>query len=301
MRVLVVAAPTRNVLNSACNKANWRQANWLHRNFSTMFADHEPRELQAAWSVSFAGRPIRFRLTSSRAWLDWDLALSVVGQDPEVKATYAALLKSKSCPSLFVDVGANYGTHALPFLAHGVPTLAFEPNPACVDYFREVCRLNEYEPTVEQVALGRSEGVAELLFPEGATWHGSTREGALTQEHDESDLTSLTVRVRTLDDYLPGFADPPILIKIDTEGSELAILSGASRTLTGPRPTIIFETLHPDERRPIFELLERFQYVVVDLPRSPGGGRAPMELSSFVASAHTNFLAEPAAHARQSA
>jgi hypothetical protein len=64
-------------------------------------------------------------------WLDWFLALATLGDDSTVKKTYAAIVSSSRKPDLFLDVGANYGTHSLLFLAHGIRTWSFEPNARC--------------------------------------------------------------------------------------------------------------------------------------------------------------------------
>ena len=39
--------------------------------------------------------------------------VSIVGHDIEVKETYAALIASDHRPTLFLDVGANYGLHSI--------------------------------------------------------------------------------------------------------------------------------------------------------------------------------------------
>ena len=53
--------------------------------------------------------------------------------------------------------------------------------------------------------------------------------------------TSITVPVTTLDELVGG--DPPALIKIDVEGSELLVMKGARRLLTdaATAPVLLFE------------------------------------------------------------
>jgi FkbM family methyltransferase len=43
-----------------------------------------------------------------------------------------------------------------------------------------------------------------------------------------------------------------LLVKIDTEGSEAAILRGAGRTLAERRPLIIFESFRDDGREELY-------------------------------------------------
>ncbi|CAA9891487.1 conserved hypothetical protein [Candidatus Methylobacter favarea] len=75
-------------------------------------------------------------LTSERFWLDWDTAVSITGHDIEIKQTYEALIGSSEPPELFIDIGANYGTHSLLFLVHQIKTITFEPNASCHDFFQ---------------------------------------------------------------------------------------------------------------------------------------------------------------------
>jgi hypothetical protein len=65
---------------------------------------------------------------------DWGLSLLVAGHDVEIKETYRYLLEERK-PKLFFDIGANYGTHSLIFLTHGVRTISFEPNLGLRPYF----------------------------------------------------------------------------------------------------------------------------------------------------------------------
>ena len=69
------------------------------------------------WTIDFAGKTLKLPLVPERMWLDWYLALATLGTDYTVKKTYAAIVSSSRKPDLFLDVGANYGTHSLLFLA----------------------------------------------------------------------------------------------------------------------------------------------------------------------------------------
>jgi FkbM family methyltransferase len=178
-------------------------------------------------------------------------------------------------------------------LANGIPTLSFEPNPLCVQYFRSLCRLNGFSPSIEEVALGASRGEIDLHYEETATWLGKTQPGATMDEHGDSVPVSCTVPLRTLDDYLPLLSGRRILVKIDTEGSEFPILLGASRTLRELRPLVVFESLLPQERQALFDLLQESAFGVFALPWTLSRPQSALTLAAFVASEPTNFLAKP--------
>jgi FkbM family methyltransferase len=125
---------------------------------------------------------------------------------------------------LFVDVGANVGAYTLLAAgACGARAVAFEPASVAFDTLRASLRLNGIDDRVDarQSAVGDKEG--ELLFTSGldAMNHVAVagEEGAVTN-----------VRVTTLDHALAGLE--PYCIKIDVEGFEARVISGAARTIS---------------------------------------------------------------------
>ena len=158
----------------------------------------------------------------------------VLGHDAEIKQTYEALIRSDQRPVLFIDVGANYGTHSLLFLAAGIPIIAFEPNPECFPQFQEVCGLNHLGGRWEQSALGRETGQIYLVYPETETWLGSTSGEVISKFHSSS-VAIKRVPIRMLDDYLCEMPIGELLVKLDVEGSEIEVLKGASNSWIAAR------------------------------------------------------------------
>jgi FkbM family methyltransferase len=142
------------------------------------------------------------------------------------------------------DVGANVGlfTFASAAMA-GIAghVVAFEPDTALVAMLRKSCRgqTAQLPPiTVMPVACGKAVEPREFhlanrsrstnhLHGYGSNQTGGTRE---TQ----------TVMTITLDWAIPFFR-PPNILKIDVEGAETEVLSGATRLLQEVRPIIICE------------------------------------------------------------
>jgi FkbM family methyltransferase len=146
-----------------------------------------------------------------------------------------------------IDVGANIGNHALWFaVVCGLEVIAFEPV-----WHRELeanFALNGLLPdraTVHPVALGARAERADIVIGKGARF-GKLQKGA-------------QFPVIPLDHYLlEGIA----AIKIDVEGWEAEVLSGAIETIKGNRPVIFTEQWGSKERRAIAGILEPLGYAL---------------------------------------
>ena len=137
-----------------------------------------------------------------------------------------------------IDVGANQGFFAFAFSAIAVRVEAFEPNP---DYAGFARRMLGRRASVHQLALSNHVGTAEFVVPladDGTPLHLG---GSLTAADGTSGKSQrFTVDVRTLDSY--GFSNVTV-IKVDVEGSELAVLEGGRATILRDRPPLIVELL----------------------------------------------------------
>lgn len=243
--------------------------------------------------MEFLGQQIQLPLRREWFWLDWDSAVSIVGHDIEVKESYASLISSPKPPELFVDIGANYGTHSLLFLVHKIDAITFEPNISCHEYFQEICALNGVEPRIEGVALGHCNSYVELWYPDGDTWLGSTDASVKRKLEVEHKLTIQRVEQKIVDDYLAEFGNRRILIKIDTEGNEYQILQGARNTLQRNRPMVIFESWRGEGRRKVFDLFISHDYRIAHLPWIQDKPVHLSDLTKFLDSPATNFMAVP--------
>jgi len=214
-----------------------------------------------------------------------------VAGDTEVKRTYAALVRSPRRPRLFFDVGANYGTHSLLLLAHGVRVVTFEPNPACAPVFQDLCRANGVQGRWEPLALGEEEAEVELVFDERDTWSGTTC-GAPAEAGDGA-RRRVGVPQTTLDAFVERLGEAPDWVKLDVEGAEDRVLAGARRTLRDSRPRVIFESWAGPSRTRVAEEFERAGYRICALPWDAAGEPRGLDAQAFRDSAATNYLAEP--------
>jgi len=281
---------SRRCLNLFYSALPQRQTARLHGLCHALFADGRPLIDEGTWTVSFAGKRLLLPLTVERAWQEWDAAVATLGHDLEVKTTYANLLRSSHRPKMFFDVGANYGLHSLLFLAHGVPTISFEPNPACHGYLQRVSQLNHLSCNIEPVALSDEKGCAELWFPERDTWMGTTDTAVRDSLARDFPLRNIQVAQTTLDAFVTTKNIQPDLIKIDTEGNEARVLRGSRETLRSFRPLVIFESW-PGARDAVMATLEEVGYRIGMLPVTEGSPVSVIEGSAFREHPSRNFIA----------
>ena len=79
--------------------------------------------------LGFSDILARSPLRPEQARLDWAAAVSILGHETMIKDTYAYLLSQPGRKfDVFLDAGANYGTHSLLFAASGVTTLDKDRN-----------------------------------------------------------------------------------------------------------------------------------------------------------------------------
>lgn len=195
------------------------------------------RETGTADAGASAAFPARLRATALAAFdaLLPRLALELRARrhlrmgEPELR-----LVGPLSMPGrLSIDVGANHGVYAIVMARHAPRVLVVEPNPELARLLR---RGLPRRCTVLACALSDRAGVAELAVP-------------VVDGREETYLASLEapvggpvhryqVELQRLDDCV---REPVGLLKIDVEGHELAVLSGAERVLREDGPNLLIE------------------------------------------------------------
>ena len=169
------------------------------------------------------------------------------------------------------DIGANIGFFSMiaSRLVGAGQVVAFEPLPANQQAIRRNIALNGITNVeLVPIALGDSEGTAELEMHASPTWAKLDTSSDTTFQQEDAVTGRIEVEVSTLDSQLGRFAAPD-LIKMDIEGAEVAALRGASRLLSEHRPTLICE-FHGTNGA-VSELLESYGYTLrtVEAPAVP--------------------------------
>lgn len=139
------------------------------------------------------------------------------------------------------DVGAHFGLYTLAFVeAVGDlgRVISFEPNPASFDILTRTIAINELSNIVPiQAAISDQVGRSEFQVT------GEPAESHLRDANSQHRQAKecFEVDVTTIDEFAANSGYLPDLIKIDVEGSEVAVLRGAADTLKAQRPVLCCE------------------------------------------------------------
>jgi FkbM family methyltransferase len=136
------------------------------------------------------------------------------------------------------DVGANLGYYTLRAAPRAARVYAFEPVTASAAVLHRNLQRNCLANVV-QLRLGVSDeaGRAEI------TLYETSGDNSLYRRSGAPAVTGTeTIELDTIDRLVAsGRLEPPDLIKLDVEGSELPALRGAARTISSARPFILTE------------------------------------------------------------
>ncbi|WP_443971256.1 FkbM family methyltransferase [Sphingobium sp. CR28] len=135
----------------------------------------------------------------------------------------------------FVDVGANNGVYSYAAMRSFGHVVAIEAHP---DLTAPLRRILGHRGTVLPVALSDAPGEATLWVPRHGHMDVTTRSSLDQQANPGFALRPVQVAVTTLDALA---IERPAVIKIDVEGHEFSVLSGAVETLKRYRPVCIVE------------------------------------------------------------
>jgi len=183
------------------------------------------------------------------------------------------------------DIGANDGEVTIPALLslrarddRGIPIriVAFEPLPAArarlisraTEGRLSYAMWGEADITIVPLALGDEDRMIDLVVYSDDTFSSLYERSVEEMERYKLEaVETVTVRMRPLDDLVRGgTVPPPDLVKIDVEGAERGVLTGAVETVTRYTPLIVMEfscinTANAGyDRRELVELLRSCGY-----------------------------------------
>lgn len=196
-----------------------------------------------------------------------------------------------------VDVGANTGFYSLLAAVSGArQVLAIEPVQEIADVLAANVGLSELTDRVvlQRVALGEQVGEQVLHFP--LADHGLLETSAsLNPNFRAQHSQQRKVTVQTLDGVLADQLNLPgsvlLLIKMDVESFELAILAGGAQVLQQWRPAIVAEILPDADVDAWKQFMQRWGYVHHALKsEAPHVSVQPCDISLSMASRDHLFL-----------
>jgi FkbM family methyltransferase len=144
-----------------------------------------------------------------------------------------------------IDVGANVGLYTVllsSLLRETQKVLAIEPIPANLSRLEENIRENNYPSSVLlfKGAATESAGSFSLNVISGLEEYSSLLKIQDTFKNGR-ECSQIPVCGETIDNLVQRYNLNPGFMKLDTEGTEIQVLRGASTTLEKFRPMILFE------------------------------------------------------------
>jgi len=151
----------------------------------------------------------------------------------------------------FLDVGANIGYYSLYLAPKAAAVYSFEPDPRARKSL-EVNVSGNPKITVVPVAVGANKGEAQFVL-------ASDSEKSHLTAGSDNQANRIKVDVTTIDAFVTERDLTVECIKIDAEGFDLEIITGAMNVLLRQQPVVLTEA-GPDAA--LFQLTERLGYRV---------------------------------------
>jgi FkbM family methyltransferase len=175
------------------------------------------------------------------------------------KETAPVILDNIRNSNCFLDIGANCGIYTVMGCTVNpkVRVVAFEPTPSVYAALVNNVSSNGFSKraTCLNMALGDSNGAVPFHQAEDSTMSSLATDGYQGQQGKIID-----VQCRTLDSLVEQLGIAPDFMKIDVEGFEHAVLSGAAMVLGRMRPRIVLEANPGDREDLVSEILVRNGY-----------------------------------------
>lgn len=132
---------------------------------------------------------------------------------------------------IYLDVGANVGNHSVFFAEHcnSVIVMAFEPNRSSFELLKKNTAGKRKPVLVNNLAVGSVPKNVKVIQTEHA--------GSSYVIEAESGIQMVT-----LNDWLYGVQYPVAVLKIDVEGDEIDVLTGALEIIEKDKPDVFIET-----------------------------------------------------------
>jgi FkbM family methyltransferase len=160
-------------------------------------------------------------------------------QNRKIRDVYERILRHHPSGTL-LDVGANWGLHTYPFAASGYRCAAFEPQSVCRAFIERVQALNGFHNVAVVSCLVGAERQDAVPFFESQFEAFSS----MNEEHVaafKQPYVARTVQAETLDAYCSKWNLSPSFIKVDAEGAELNVITGAVDVIRQFKPMVLLE------------------------------------------------------------
>lgn len=180
---------------------------------------------------------------------------SIIGKSIETYGEYSQLeidfiLSFLTKDSIVYDIGANIGYHTTAFASKAAHVYAFEPHPKTFELLvKNTDKMSNI--SLLNYAISNFDGPAKCM---DYSLDNVENYGAVSVNNKQGtvDITCATLN----DKDIPW----PDFIKIDVEGSELAVIQGCFDIIKAKQPVIYYEAHETVELREIYNLLSELDY-----------------------------------------
>ncbi len=148
------------------------------------------------------------------------------------------ILESAGPGTLFVDAGAHVGFYSLLADRAGANVVALEPDP----YNLAALRRNLRGTRAEVLGAAVSDSVGAASFHLSSSTTGSS----LVDRGDIEMTKSVPVETTTVDAIVAGRVFETLVLKVDVEGAEPAVLAGAQHALRDATRATVIAEVHPN-------------------------------------------------------
>jgi FkbM family methyltransferase len=189
----------------------------------------------------------------------WWLANTGASPEDEFITAICEMLKQRPTGTA-VDVGANFGCWTLPMAACAHSVLAIEPQKCCADLLLQSLEANAIKNVrVLNIAAGARPGrvkIPALDLDESSNFGGVS---VAIPHHEQPDAPMTEVSVTRIDHLVTHEA--VAFIKVDVEGFESNVLTGARETIMRCRPILFVENDHElTDKDALRNQIERMNY-----------------------------------------
>ena len=172
--------------------------------------------------------------------------------------TCIQLCQKKSC---VVDVGAHIGLVTMPMsraIGKKGQVIAFEPALMNLQYLREHVTKNKLTNVKVYDCLIGDVDKDKVEFYEQKTPTGMN---SIVIKKQHQNYIRTFKKQMTMDTFFEGSGLSPAVIKIDVEGAEINVLTGALKVIENHRP-FIFLSVHPQEIDLLGQTLEELKDII---------------------------------------
>lgn len=144
-------------------------------------------------------------------------------------------IKPDGSRALFVDVGANFGWHSLVAASMGCRVIAFEPVShfrAFLEYNVHLNNLSKLVDIRSNVVSGTSGVLTTMMIPNKGIWGTASVAGINADPNNAGGYTNSTAVSIRLDEVIK---EDVLAMKVDVEGWEWSVLSGADQFIKGKK------------------------------------------------------------------